>query len=414
MPRPIRPPPPAASERPILGVGQLLAGLSGLFEHHVGRILVVGEISNLHQARSGHAYFTLKDADGQIRAALFRGNGGRLRFALEEGLEVVVEAEVSIYAARGDLQLIVRGVEPRGVGALQLAFEQLRRRLDAEGLFDPALKRPIPVHPRRIGLVTSPSGAAIRDVLEVTGQRFPGIPILISPCLVQGEAAPAEIAAAIGQLARFDDVDVVLLVRGGGSIEDLWAFNSEIVARAVRASRAPVVSGVGHETDFTIADLVADARAATPSAAAMLATPDRAALARAVERDRRRLVGLVAGRLERARARLARGTAALAARSPRAQVERARARAARASAAAEVAITRRLEQGRRRFIEWATRLDALSPLGVLARGFALVRRAQDGRIVRSSRDVRPTDRLDVRLAEGSLVARVESVDPDPA
>jgi len=412
MRRPLRPPPHAASERPILGVGQLLAGLSGLFEHHVGRVLVMGEISNLHEARSGHAYFTLKDADGQIRAALFRGQAGRLRFRLEEGLEVVVEAEVSIYAARGDLQLIVRGVEPRGVGALQLAFEQLRRRLEAEGLFDPALKRAIPGHPRRIGIVTSPTGAAIRDVLEVTGQRFPAIPILISPCLVQGELAPAQIAAAIGRLADFEDVDVVLLVRGGGSIEDLWAFNSEIVAKAVRASRAPVVSGVGHETDFTIADLAADVRAATPSAAAMLATPDREALSRVVERDRRRLLGLVAARVERARARLDKGAAALAAHSPRARVERARAREARARAAAEVAIARRLEQARRRFIEWATRLDALSPLAVLARGFALVRRSEDGRIVRSPRDVRPSDRLDVRLAEGSLVARVESLDPD--
>lgn len=409
-----RPPTRAAPERPILGVGQLLAGLSGLFEHHVGRVFVMGEISNLHAARSGHAYFTLKDADGQIRAALFRGQASRLRFALEEGLEVVVEAEVSIYAARGDLQLIVRSVEPRGVGALQLAFEQLRRRLEAEGLFDPALKRPIPVHPRRIGIVTSPSGAAIRDVLEVTGQRFPAIPILISPCLVQGEQAPAEIAAAIGRLARFDDIDVVLLVRGGGSIEDLQAFNSEIVARAVRASRAPVVSGVGHETDFTIADLAADARAATPSAAAMLATPDREALARVVARDRRRLLGLVAGRVERARARLAFAGQALSARSPVARIERARMREARARAAAAVAITRLLEQGRRRFIESATRLDALSPLAVLARGYALVRRAADGRIVRSSRDVLPSDRIDVRLAEGGLSARVERLDPDPA
>ncbi len=407
-------PPREVPERPILGVGQLLAGLSGLFEHHVGRVLVMGEISNLHSARSGHAYFTLKDADGQIRAALFRGNAGRLRFALEEGLEVVVEAEVSIYAARGDLQLIVRGVEPRGVGALQLAFEQLRRRLEAEGLFDPALKRPIPLHPRRIGIVTSATGAAIRDVLEVTGQRFPAIPILIAPCLVQGEQAPAEIAAAIGRLARFEDIDVVLLVRGGGSIEDLQAFNSEIVARAVRASRAPIVSGVGHETDFTIADLVADARAATPSAAAMLATPDRAALARVVERDRRRLLGLVGGRVERARARLAYAGQTLAARSPSAQIERARMREARARAAAAVAISRCLEQGRRRFIESATRLDALSPLGVLARGYALVRRAADGRIVRSPGDVRASDLLEVRLAEGGLTVRVESLDPDPA
>jgi exodeoxyribonuclease VII large subunit len=262
--------------------------------------------------------------------------------------------------------------------------------------------------------VTSPTGAAIRDVLEVTGQRFPGIPVLISPCLVQGDSAPGEIAAALARLARFDDVDVVLLVRGGGSLEDLQAFNSEVVARAVRASRAPVVAGVGHETDVTIADLVADARAATPSAAAMLATPDRAALARVVERDRRRLLGLVAARVERARARLAHGLEALAARSPRARIERARMREARARTAAEVAIRRRLEQARRRFGESAARLDALSPLGVLGRGFALVRRADDGRIVRSARDVRPADRLDVRLGEGRLAARVESIEPDPA
>lgn len=410
---PLRPSPRAPVERPILGVGQLLAGLSGLFEHHVGRVLVTGEISNLHLARSGHAYFTLKDEDGQIRAALFRGAATRLRFALEEGLEVVVEAEVSIYAARGDLQLIVRGVEPRGVGALQLAFEQLRRRLEAEGLFDPARKRAIPVHPRRIGVVTSPSGAALRDVLEVTGQRFPGIPILIAPCLVQGDAAPAEIVAALGRIARFDDVDVVLLVRGGGSLEDLQAFNHESVARAIAATPIPVVAGVGHETDVTIADLVADARAPTPSAAAMLATPDREALARVVERDRRRLVGLVAGRLERARARLAHAFEALAARSPSARVERARSREARARAAIETAILRQLEQARRRFGEGAARLEALSPLGVLARGYALVRRSADGRIVRSTRDVAPADVLDVRLAEGRLTARVEVLDPEP-
>jgi exodeoxyribonuclease VII large subunit len=409
-----RPTPTDVAERPILGVGQLLAGLSGLFAHHVGRVLVMGEISNLHSARSGHVYFTLKDEDGQIRAALFRGNAGRLRFELEEGLEVVVEAEVSIYAARGDLQLIVRSVEPRGIGALQLAFEQLRRRLEAEGCFDPARKRTIPLHPRRIGVVTSPTGAAIRDVLEVTGRRFPAIPILIAPCLVQGDSAPEEIATALARIVREADVDVVLLVRGGGSLEDLQAFNSERVARAVLASPVPVVAGVGHETDVTIADLVADARAATPSAAAMLATPDREALARIVERDRRRLLGLIGGRVERARARLVRGAEALSARSPRARIERARMRAVRARTAAEVAILRRLERARRRFGESAARLDALSPLGVLARGFALVRRVDDGRIVRSAGDVQPQDRIDVRLAAGRLRACVESSEPGPA
>ncbi len=391
----------------MLGVGQLLAGLAGLFEHHVGRIRVMGEISNLHLARSGHSYFTLKDDDGQIRAALFRGAAGRLRFALEEGLEVVVEAEVSIYPARGELQLIVRGVEPRGVGALQLAFEQLRRRLEAEGLFDPAQKRALPAHPRRIGVVTSPGGAAVRDVLEVTGQRFASIPILISPCLVQGESAPAEIVAALARVARVEDVDVVLVVRGGGSIEDLQAFNSEAVARAIRACRVPVVAGVGHETDVTIADLVADARAATPSAAAMLVTPDRAALARVVERDRRRLLGSKSGRLDRAHTRLARAAESLSARSPQSRLERGRTRASRADAALAAAIARRLVRSRGRFIEAASRLDALSPLAVLARGYALVLRVDDGRIVRSVAEVAVADAIDVRLAEGRLLARVE-------
>ena len=207
-------------ERSILSVGQLIAGLSGLIKHHVGRVWVVGEISNLHSARSGHSYFTLKDEDGQIRAALFRGNAGRVRFDLEEGLEVVAEAEVSIYAARGDLQLIVRSLEPRGVGALQLAFEQLRQRLDAAGLFAAERKRSIPTHPRRIGVVTSPTSAAVRDVLKIAGRRFPAIPILISPTRVQGDEAPAEIAAALDRLASSAEIDVILLVRGGGSLED--------------------------------------------------------------------------------------------------------------------------------------------------------------------------------------------------
>ena len=189
-------------ERSILSVGQLIAGLSGLIKHHVGRVWVVGEISNLHSARSGHSYFTLKDEDGQIRAALFRGNAGRVRFDLEEGLEVVAEAEVSIYAARGDLQLIVRSLEPRGIGALQLAFEQLRQRLDAAGLFAAERKRSIPTHPRRIGVVTSPTSAAVRDVLKIAGRRFPAIPILISPTRVQGDEAPAEIVAALARLAN--------------------------------------------------------------------------------------------------------------------------------------------------------------------------------------------------------------------
>ncbi|MHA7839585.1 MAG: exodeoxyribonuclease VII large subunit, partial [bacterium] len=316
-------------ERMLLGVGQLIAGLKGLLEQQVGRVWVVGEISNLHRARSGHCYFTLKDSDGQMRAALFRGQAQRVRFELEEGLEIVAEAEVSIYAARGDLQLIVRSLEPRGVGALQLAFEQLRRRLEAAGLFDEERKRPLPVHPRRIGVVTSPTSAAVRDVLKVAGRRFPAIPILVSPCLVQGEEAAGQIVAALERLARVEDVDVILLVRGGGSIEDLQAFNTERVARAIAESPKPVLCGVGHETDVTIADLVADARAPTPSAAAMLALPDREALARLVARDEMRLAEALGKRLEQARSRVERLAQLLRARSPQARITLARTREAR-------------------------------------------------------------------------------------
>jgi exodeoxyribonuclease VII large subunit len=400
------------SERSILSVGQLIAGLSGLIQHHVGRVWVVGEISNLHNARSGHTYFTLKDEDGQLRAALFRGNVGRVRFELEEGLEVVVEAEVSIYAARGDLQLIVRTLEPRGVGALQLAFEQLRRRLDAAGLFALERKRSIPTHPRRVGVVTSPTSAAVRDVLKIAGRRFPAIPILISPTRVQGDEAPAEIAAAIGRLATSTDVDVILLVRGGGSLEDLWAFNTEVVAKAIAASPKPIVSGVGHESDTTIADLVADVRAPTPSAAAMLAVPDRVALAVLVDRDVRRLVASIQREIDIHHDQVLRLRAVLRARSPQARVALARTREARAHAAAETAIRRRLDLNRRRLSQTATRLDALSPLAVLGRGYALARRESDGRIVRAAGDVSLGDRLLLRLARGQIGAEVTHLDPE--
>jgi exodeoxyribonuclease VII large subunit len=396
-------------ERTLLGVGELVAGLKALLEQ-VGRVWVVGEISNLHRARSGHCYFTLKDEGGQIRAALFRGAAQRIRFELEEGLEVIAEAEISVYAARGDLQLIVRGLEPRGVGALQLAFEQLRRRLEAAGLFDAERKRPIPAHPRRLGVVTSPTSAALRDVLRVAARRFPATPILISPCLVQGEQAPEQIAGAIERLASVADVDVILVVRGGGSLEDLQAFNSELVARAIAASPTPIVAGVGHETDLTIADLVADARAPTPSAAAMLALPDRQALERVLARDRIRLRSALAQRIESARQRLARLAAVLRARSPRARVELARTREARARVAAVQAMARHLDRRRRRLAEVAARLDALSPLAVLARGYAIVRREVDGRIVRRAREVALGDRLAVRLGEGALAAEVVGLD----
>jgi exodeoxyribonuclease VII large subunit len=388
-----------------------LAGLSGLIEQRVGRVWIVGEISNLHTARSGHCYFTLKDEEGQIRAALFQGNASGIRFELEEGLEVVAEADVSIYAARGDLQLVVRRLEPRGVGALQLAFEQLRRRLAAAGFFDEDRKRSVPLHPRRIGIVTSPTSAAVRDVLKVAGRRFPSIPILISPTLVQGEAAPEQIASAIARLAEVGDVDVILLVRGGGSIEDLWAFNTEIVAKAIVASRAPIISGVGHETDTTIADLAADLRAPTPSAAAMSALPDAAGIVGLLVRDRRRLIVAMQVRIDQRRQHLVRLRDVLRARSPQARIAFARGREAKARTAATETIRRRLDRERRRLGESVARLDALSPLAVLGRGYSISRRKADGRIVRSARDVALGDRLDLQLAVGRIGVEVTHREP---
>jgi exodeoxyribonuclease VII large subunit len=405
-------PPQVESERLVLGVGQLIAGLKGLLEDQVGQVWVAGEISNLHRAASGHCYFTLKDEDGQMRAAFFRGQARRLRFDLEEGLEVVVGAEVSIYAARGDLQLIVRSVEPRGVGALQLAFEQLRKRLQAAGLFDESRKRPIPEYPRRIGLVTSPTSAAVRDVLKVAGRRFPATPILISPTLVQGDEAPEQVAKAIERLAAVEDVDVILVVRGGGSLEDLWAFNTEIVAHAIANARAPVISGVGHETDVTIADLVADLRSATPSAAAMQALPDREALRRLVGRDLGRLFSVIERRVAAQALRLARLRDVLRALGPQARIASARARELRAWTASVEAIRKQLDRRRRQLVEAAARLDALSPLAVLGRGYAIVRDPEAGRIVRSADELHPGERIDVRFARGRVAAEVTRVDPE--
>lgn len=397
---------PRRREPRLLGVGQLLRGIQGLLEQRVGRVFIVGEISNLHAARSGHAYFTLKDDEAQIRCALFRGAARDVPFELEEGLEVVAEAEVSIYAARGDLQLVVRSLQPRGTGALQLAFEQLRKRLQAAGLFDEERKRPLPAFPRRIGLVTSPTSAAVRDVLKVAGRRFPGTPILIAPTLVQGDEAPAQVARAIRRVAGAPDVDVVLVTRGGGSLEDLWAFNTESVAHAIAECPVPVVAGVGHETDVTIADLVADVRAPTPSAAAMVALPDGEALARLVERDVRRLTSAIESELDAARYRVERLVEVLHARSPHARVALARTREAHARTAALAAIRRHVDRRRRRVGELAARLDAMSPLAVLGRGYALARRHEDGRVVRRTRDVAIGDVLDVQLAEGAIEAEV--------
>jgi exodeoxyribonuclease VII large subunit len=441
-------------ERRVYSVGDLLRGLRALVEDSVGRVWVAGETSNLYAAQAGHHYFTLKDGDGQIRCALFRNDARRLPFELENGLELLLLAEPSIYEVRGELQLIVREVEPRGEGALQLAFEQLRRRLEAEGLFDESLKRPLPTHPRRIGLVTSPGAAALRDVIQVSGRRWPSTPLLLSPTRVQGDGAELEIAAALRRVVEQPEVDVVLVVRGGGSLEDLWCFNTEPVVRAIAGSPVPIVSGVGHETDFSLADLAADHRAPTPSAAAMLALPDREALRDGLSAAQQRLLSAARGTLAGRAERLERGLAALRVLAPsarlhaqqgrlraarralwravetdrgtrRLRVQRAverlsarrpstdafRAREAAARRALSSAIARNLEGRGARLATLAARLDSLSPLAVLGRGYAVARRSDTGRIIEGPEDIEAGESLVVRVARAHVEAKAISVDP---
>jgi exodeoxyribonuclease VII large subunit len=396
----------------VLRVGELAALLGALLDDAIGRVWVVGEISNLRRAASGHCYFTLKDDGAQLRAVLFRGDAERLPFDVEDGLEVLAFAEVSLYEARGELQLVVRQLEPRGAGALRLAFEQLRARLDAEGLFAPAGKRDLPPLPRRIGVVTSLHGAALHDVLEVTGARWPSIPVLVVAARVQGEGAELDLLEALQLVAGQPNVDVILLVRGGGSLEDLWPFNAELLARAIARCPVPVVSGVGHETDVTISDLAADVRAPTPSAAAALVLPDRRALLDRLARDRRRLVAAIAARLATVRARAVSHADALRHLSPAAQLGARHERLARIAAQLVGAAAATLADRRSRLALAAGRLDSLSPLAVLGRGYAIARRADDGRIVRRAGDVAPGDEIALRVAAGRIAARVtESSEP---
>ena len=395
----------AAAPR-IYPVGAVVAGVRRLLEERVGSIWVVGEVSNLRRVASGHTYFTLKDAEGQLRAALFRGSARRLAFEPEDGLEVLVYGEITVYGERGELQIVVRELEPRGVGALQLAFEQLRRRLDAEGLFAAARKRELPRVPRRVGIATSASGAALRDVLEVAGRRLPGLPLLLAACRVQGLGAEHTLADALELLAKYGDVDVILLVRGGGSLEDLQPFNSESLARAIAACGVPIVAGIGHEIDVTIADLVADARAPTPSAAAELAIPDARALAGGLARARDRLVRGMRRAFERQRAAWRAGDAALRAHAPAQRVALGRERLAAAQRGLSRAVSSVLERRRARLARGAVALDSLSPLAVLGRGYALVRRTRDGAIVRDAGDAPPGEALGVRVARADLEVQV--------
>jgi len=440
------------SERVVCTVGELAMRIKTQLEDKFPAVWVEGEISNLRTPSSGHAYFTLKDDTAQLRCVLFRGRGRRVAFQPEDGMQVLAFGGLDVYLARGEYQLVVELLEPKGMGALQLAFEQLKRRLEAEGLFDAARKRPLPPFPRTIGIVTSPTGAAIRDMLHVIDRRFADLRILITPVRVQGEEAPGEIVAALRDLQAVEDLDVIIVGRGGGSIEDLWAFNDERVARAIAGCRVPVISGVGHETDFTIADFVADLRAPTPSAAAEVVVQEKLQVARALVSLYEALKEAMASRLERDRERVevlgkrrVLTDAARALRDLYRRVDELTSRLTRAVRGSERQATHRLSLARNalrslnpvariangtvllaqlrgrlasaavhsvkvsqhRFGAAVGRLDSLSPLAVLGRGYSLTRLLPSGVIVRGAAQTRPGDAIEILLHQGAVEARVE-------
>lgn len=446
--------PGGGRERP-LTVSELNRDVRTLLETELPRLWVEGELSNLARPASGHIYFSLKDDGAQIRCAFFRQRQRGLGFRPESGQQVLVRGRVSLYEPRGDYQLIVEQMEEAGEGELRRRFDALKKKLAAEGLFDESLKRPLPRLPGRIGVVTSPTGAAVRDILHVLARRFPAVPVVVYPSAVQGVSAPAEIVAAIETAGRRAECDVLILARGGGSLEDLWSFNEEAVARAVRASPIPVVAGVGHEIDFTIADFAADVRAPTPSGAAELVVPDWREWSARLDQGARRLAAGLDRRLEErgqtldrlarrltlasparrlrhqherldslsrrmaaARAALLTGTghrlerleARLLASSPAARLKDLHGRWTLADRTLRRIMPERLQALRTRLAGDARALNTVSPLATLERGYAIVTADQNGAVLRDAAEAPAGTRIRARLARGAVVATVDAAE----
>jgi exodeoxyribonuclease VII large subunit len=437
-------------ERKVWTVSELTARIRDLLESEFEDLWIAGEISNLRASQAGHLYFTLKDEKAQVRCACFRDKLRGIKFRPEDGLHVTVRGSVSVYEPRGEYQVYVTQIEPVGLGALQLAFEQLKARLEAEGLFDPARKKPLPLLPQRIGLITSPTGAAVRDVLRILKRRFPNVHVLLYPVRVQGDEAAGEIAAALDYFGAQRAADVLLLVRGGGSLEDLWAFNEEQVARAIAACPIPVISGVGHETDFTIADFVADVRASTPSNAAEIVVRSRDEFLRHIEqlarslaqhvrlvllarrarlhelqahrgfrrldyllRQHRQRADELTGRLgeslrrrlEHSRRRVEVAQARVRAFDFRPRIAALELRLARRRQDVAIRIERLLRVRAERVSRLATQLEERSPLRVLERGYAVAYDSR-GNVLRDAGQVEIGDAVSIQLARGKLTTEV--------
>ena len=452
-PEPRRESAPPQRERRIFTISELTFAIRGLLEDSLGEVWIEGEISNCRVWNTGHMYFTLKDADAQIKAVMFRTTVRYLRFKPEDGLHVIARGRLGVYAPKGEYQIVCEHMEPHGLGARQLAFEQLKKKLQGEGLFDRERKRPLPHLPRKIGIVTSLDGAAIRDIVKVLRRRHPNAHLVIRPARVQGEGAAGEITRGLRAIAKVPGVDVVLVARGGGSVEDLWAFNEEMVARAIAASPVPVISAVGHETDFTIADFVADLRAPTPSAAAEMVVAAKDDFCHRIDRLGHRLAAAARAAVERRRGQvhaltsrrglagwhtrlamhgrraaelahqLRRAADAMVARRAReynvlrqrlethdvrSRLAGIRGRLQGADGRMTAAARRSHDRADARLRVLAGRLDSLSPLAVLARGYAVVWDESRTHVIQGADAVAPGDRITVTLREGELSATVTS------
>lgn len=367
-------------------------------------VWVKGEISNFKHATSGHMYFTLKDDGSRVRCVMFRRRSHTVAFRPEDGQTVLVRGSVSVYETAGDVQLYVDEMHPAGQGALFLALQQLKERLEKEGLF--TQRRPLPFLPRTVGLITSPTGAAVRDMISVIRRRNPKVNILLIPAVVQGEAAVPSLCAALDAARQQSDIDVLIIGRGGGSLEELWAFNEEALARALYACPIPTISAVGHETDFTIADWVADHRAATPSAAAETAVPELRALESALGELQQRAASALTRQARAMRQRLTLLASSAALTRPDHRIRAARQHLDEQAYKAELAVSGRVEKGRRRLEVVVGKLESLSPLATLARGYAICSRAGTGEVVHTAAAVAPGERLDVRVAQGVIPCKV--------
>ena len=395
----------------VVTVSELTAEIKDLLEAGFGTVWVSGEVSNFSKPSSGHCYLTLKDEQAQIRAVIWRTCAQTLRFEIGDGLQVVCGGYLDVYGPRGTYQLVVQQILPKGIGPLELALRKLRERLAAEGFFDAARKRPLPKFPRRVALVTSPTGAAVRDFLEVLRRRSPAIHVTVVPVRVQGEGAAQEIAGAIDLLGRLrDPFDVVVVARGGGSLEDLWSFNEEVVVRAIYASKIPVISAVGHEIDVTLADLVADVRALTPSEAAELVAPARAELIDLLDGRRERLARALRSRWNTARMDVDRLAAARVFQRPLERVQRLAGCLDELEARAQRAVRHSLQRAQSSLAGRAAQLAALSPLTVLSRGYSVTRDEQSGSLITDAAKVEVGQRLVTLLARGEVTSRVEAID----